>query len=213
MKIKDGETILFTGDSITDCGRTRPVGTADKDESGLGNGYVALLNSFIKTGYPELDITILNTGISGNRVTDLDERWQKDVVGLKPDWLSIMIGINDVWRQFDRPQMRQVTIDIYEETYRRLLKSIRHDLKGLVLMTPYLIEADHSFPMRKKMDEYGQIVRLLATEFDAVFIDVQAAFDRYLEHRPWQSLCNDRVHPQLSGHLIIAEAFRQAVLK
>jgi lysophospholipase L1-like esterase len=208
MKIENGQSILFTGDSITDCGRVRPVGFGN----GLGEGYVAFANSLLASFYPERSIRILNTGISGNRVIDLEARWQTDVLDLTPDWLSVMIGINDVWRQFDSPQdPNQVSIERYETTYRKLLEQTRRSLKGLVMMTPYFIEPNPSDPMRNLMDAYSMVVKKLAQEFDAVFVDVQAAFDQYLAHRPNQSLCGDRVHPNKTGHMIIAKAFLTAI--
>ena len=104
MKITDGQSILFTGDSITDCGRGYPVG----EKGRLGDGYVSFVDVLLGASDPQTHITILNTGIGGNRVIDLEKRWQKDIRRLKPDWLSVMIGINDVWRQFDRPELEQV---------------------------------------------------------------------------------------------------------
>ena len=208
MKIQNGDSILFIGDSITDCDRARPVGAG----AGLGESYVAFIDALLAAFYPERGITVLNTGGSGNRVTDLAARWQTDVLDLTPDWLSIMIGINDVWRQFDTPfDSNQVTIDKYETVYRNLLEQTRKNLKGLVLMTPYYIEANLSDPMRKRMDEYSEVVKKLAKEFDAVFVDTQAAFDNYLVHRPTQSLCGDRVHPNKAGHMVIAKSFLTAV--
>lgn len=208
MKIHDGQSILFTGDSITDCGRVRPVGTG----AGLGDGYVALVDSLLAAWYPERRIRVLNTGINGNRVIDLEMRWQTDVLDLAPDWLSVMIGINDVWRQFDNQHdPDQVTIERYETTYRKLLEQTRQGLNGLILMTPYLIEPNLSDCMREHMDAYGMVVEQLACEFDAVFVNVQAAFDLYLTHRPAQSLCDDRVHPNKTGHMIIALSFLTAI--
>jgi lysophospholipase L1-like esterase len=208
MKIQDGQTLLFIGDSITDAGRAYPVGL----RAGLGEGYVAFVDSLLSAILPERRIRVLNTGISGNRVTDLEARWQRDVLDLRPDWLSVMIGINDVWRQFDSAlDPGQVGIDRYEAVYRALLGRTRPALKGLALLTPYFIEANASDPMRKRMDEYGRVVKRLAAEFDAVFVDTQAAFDRYLAHRPSQSLCGDRVHPNKTGHMILAKAFLTGV--
>ncbi len=208
MKIQNNDSLLFIGDSITDCDRARPVGIG----AGLGESYVSFINALLSAFYPSRGITVLNTGGSGNRVTDLALRWQTDVLDLTPDWLSIMIGINDVWRQFDTPfDSNQVTIDQYETVYRNLLEQTRKNLKGLVLMTPYYIEANLSDPMRKRMNEYSVVVKKLAGEFDAVFVDVQSAFDKYLTHRPTQSLCGDRVHPNKAGHMIIAKSFLTAV--
>ena len=200
--------MLFTGDSITDCGRVRPVGM----DAGLGEGYVAFVDGLLAACYPQRRIRVLNTGISGNRVIDLEARWQTDVLDFKTDWLSVMIGINDVCWQFSKAlDPNQVGIERYESTYRKLLERTRPNLKGLVLMTPYFIEPNVSEPIRERMDAYGKVVERLAGEFNAVFVNVQAAFDLHLAHRPRQSLCGDRVHPNKTGHMIIAKSFLTAM--
>nr|VFJ92783.1 MAG: Lysophospholipase L1 [Candidatus Kentron sp. H]VFJ93867.1 MAG: Lysophospholipase L1 [Candidatus Kentron sp. H]VFK00381.1 MAG: Lysophospholipase L1 [Candidatus Kentron sp. H] len=208
MKLENGQSILFTGDSITDCERGYPVGADD----GLGEGYVAFADSLLATRYPERSIKVFNTGINGNTIIDLDERWHRDVLRLAPHWLSVMIGINDVWRQFDSfYDPHPLTIDRYEATYRRLLAGTRPTLQGLVLMTPYFIEPDPDNPTRQLMDAYGRVVKRLAHEFDAVFVDVQAGFDRYLAHRSARSLTYDGAHTNKTGHMIIARSFLTAM--
>lgn len=208
IKIKNGESILFIGDSITDCERDYPVGMS----IGLGEGYVAFVDSLLATLYPEDSIRVLNTGINGNRIVDLETRWQIDVLDLSPDWLSVMIGINDVWWQFrDQLDPDQVKIDQYETIYRKLLTQTRPNLKGLILMSPYLIEPNPSDPMRKHMDAYSKVVEKLAHEFDAIFVNTQSAFNRYLTHRSSQSLSGDRIHPNKTGHMIIANVFLEAI--
>jgi lysophospholipase L1-like esterase len=209
MKLQKGQTVLFTGDSITDCGRARPVGTMP---NGLGDGYVSHIQSLLSATYPSRNIVVLNTGNSGARVTDLEARWQDEILNYHPDWLSVMIGINDVWRQFDAPHLPvQITIDRYEAVYRKILALARPTLKGLVLMTPYYIESNPADPMRRMMDDYSKIVKKLAVEFDAVFVDTQAAFNSYMIHQPTQTLCGDRVHPNRPGHMVIARAFLTAM--
>ena len=99
MKIKSRQTLLMTGDSITDCERIRPLGFM---HGGLGNGYVSMVDTMLNAAYPAEPVRVLNTGIGGNRVINLADRWQEDVLAHEPDWVSIMIGINDVWRQFDK---------------------------------------------------------------------------------------------------------------
>ncbi len=207
MFLESGQTILFTGDSITDCHRNRPVG----EGLGLGSGYVSLLNSMLAAGKPERTIRVLNTGVGGDRVTDLEARWQREVLDLQPDWLSVMIGINDVWRQFDSQESFQVDVCMYEKTYRKLLAQARPRVDRLVLMSPFFIETDLSDPMRSMMDLYGGVVSELASEFDALFVDVQKAFDRHLHFRTAASLSDDRVHPNQTGHTIIANAFLSSV--
>ena len=208
MKIENGQSLLFTGDSITDCGRARPIGAG----TGLGNGYVAFVDSLLSVFYPQRRIRVLNSGIGGDRVINLEARWETDVLLLEPAWLAIMIGVNDVWRQFDNPlDPNQVALERYESVYRGMLDQARPKLQGLALMTPFYMELNRSDPMRERMDAYGLVVERLADEFDAVFVDVQAAFDLHLAHRPTQSLAGDRVHPNTTGHMIIAKAFLTAM--
>jgi lysophospholipase L1-like esterase len=143
----------------------------------------------------------------------LKVRWQDDVLNLKPDWLSIMIGINDVWRQFDTPKITEghVGLEEYETTLKELIHLARPNLKGLILCTPYFIEPNLQDAMRKRMDEYSDVVRKLADEFDAVLVDTQAAFDRILKVMHPMTLAWDRIHPDTSGHAIIAKCFLDAV--
>ena len=208
MKIKNRSTLLFIGDSITDTDRNRPVGERD----GLGTGYVSIVDGQLAARHPGTHIRVLNTGISGNRVIDLRDRWEDDVLALKPDWLTIMIGINDVWRQFDNPMLKeQVELDTFRTIYGELIKRTLPSLKGLVLLSPYFIEPNKDDPMRKMMDTYGQATKELAAEHGALFGDTQAAFDAYLKHNPSQTLCGDRVHPNRKGHTIIASTFLSAI--
>jgi lysophospholipase L1-like esterase len=207
MRLENRQTLLFMGDSITDCGRARPVGAG----WGLGNGYVSMVDALLGANYPETHVRVLNVGIGGDRVTDLEARWDADVLSLQPDWLSVMIGINDVWKQFSSAlEPKQVVLSRYREIYARLLGRTRNQLKGLVLMTPFYIEPNRAEPMRKMMDEYGAVVKELAAAHDAVFVDVQAAFDEWTKHNPSQRVAGDRVHPNATGHMIIARAFLKA---
>jgi lysophospholipase L1-like esterase len=156
---------------------------------------------------------VVNQGLSGNTVRDLKERWQRDVLDLKPDWLSIMIGINDVWRQFDSPRQKEshVYLDEYTATLKELVTQTRPLLKGLVLMSPYIIEPNKADPMRAQMDRYGKVVQDLAAKNDAIFVDVQAAFDAVTTHLHPMSLAWDRIHPGAPGHMVIARAFLKAI--
>jgi lysophospholipase L1-like esterase len=211
MKLQHNDKLVMIGDSITDCGRNRPVGEGAFDA--LGNGYVSLIDALLQSVYPERLIRVVNMGISGNTVRDLKNRWQTDVLDLRPDWLSVMIGINDVWRQFDHPRMPEihVRIDEYEETLRSLIAKTRPQVKGLVLMTPFYIEPNKNDAMRAMMDQYGQAVERIAREQDCLFVNTQAAFDRVLQSVYSGSLAWDRVHPNRAGHMVIARAFLQAI--
>lgn len=211
MIISGGSKLVMIGDSITDCDRAHPVG--EGRESALGTGYVSLVDALLKTAVPPANIRVINMGIGGNTVRDLQRRWQTDVLDLQPDWLSIMIGINDVWRQFDSPLQREghVSLAEYGRTLTQLVAATRPQLQGLVLMTPYFIEPNQNDPMRAMMDQYGQVVREIASAHDAILVDTQAAFDRVLASVHPMSLAWDRVHPNLTGHMILARAFLECV--
>ena len=210
MRLAVGDRLVFIGDSITDCGRRQPVGDG---RDALGTGYVSLVAAHLTAACPQQRVRVINVGTSGHTVRDLKARWQRDVLDLRPDWLSVMIGINDVWRQFDQPLMPEshVRLEEYEATLRELVAATRPRLRGLVLMTPYYIEPQRADPMRAAMDRYGAVVRQVASEHDAVFVDTQAAFDRVLQHLYPGVLAGDRVHPGLPGHMVLARAFLAAI--
>ncbi|WP_248927079.1 SGNH/GDSL hydrolase family protein [Paenibacillus hamazuiensis] len=207
---KDDKLVMI-GDSITDTGRLKPIGEGKNDA--LGNGYVSVVNAMLHTFYPQLGIRVVNMGISGNTTRNLVERWQTDVIDLKPDWLSIMIGINDVWRQYDRPTIREahVYLDEYRSNLDGLVKQTLPLVKGIILMTPYYIEPNKEDAMRRSMDQYGEAVREIAEKYGTRFVDTQKCFDSLLEHMYPATLAWDRVHPNLTGHMALARGFLDAV--
>ena len=207
LQISPHSRLVMIGDSITDCGRNRPQG--EGRDTALGTGYVSLVDVLLKANYPRQNIRIINMGISGNTVRDLRDRWQTDVLDQQPDWLAIMIGINDVWRQFDLPLQKEqhVLLAEYGRVLTDLVARTRPQLQGLVLLTPYFIEPNHVDPMRALMDKYGQVVKEVAAAHDAIFVDTQAAFDAVLADMHPMSLAWDRVHSNLTGHMVLARAF------
>ena len=211
MKIQKNSKLVMIGDSITDANRARPIGEGLFDA--LGKGYVSQVDALIGSTYPERGIRTINVGVSGNTVRDLQSRWQTDLLDLAPDWLSVMIGDNDVWRQFDLPWQKEkhVLIEEYEATLDALLKKTRPKLKALVLMTPFYIEPNKQDGMRAAIDRYGAAVKKLAKKHDGIFVDVQGAFDAALKHYYPATLSWDRVHPNHIGSMIIAKAFLNAI--
>lgn len=179
----------------------------------LGHSYVACAGALLNCMYPELHLRVINMGVSGNQVRDLDARWQTDVMDLKPQWVSVLIGINDVWRQFDCPQMPEthVSLQEYEETYARLIERTLPQVKGMILMTPYYMEPNRQDPMRARMDEYGAVVRKLADKYHLTFVDLQAGWDRLFQHMHSTNIAWDRVHPNQTGCMYIAKQFLQAI--
>ncbi len=211
MLFEKNDTVLFIGDSISDYERRRPVG--EGLFNAWGTSYVANAASLLSCMYPELGLRLINMGISGNQITSLEERWETDVMALKPDWVSVLIGINDVWRQFDSPQIPEhhVLPDVYAATYERLMERTLPHVKGMILMTPYFMEPNRADPMRVQMDEYGEIVRKTAEKYGQTFVDLQAAWDKLFVHMHPCNIAWDRIHPNQVGHMYIAKQFLAAV--
>ena len=212
MHIQSNNRLVFIGDSITDCGRRRPIGEGAFD-SALGNGYVSLIDAALASGYPDYGIKIINVGVSGNTVHDLKYRWASDVLALKPDWLSVLIGINDVWQQISRSNFigRNNSAHEFAHVLDQLIQQVRPSLKGLILMTPYYLETNLEDPMRVMMDHYGELVGEVAAAHDAILVDTQSNFDRILNWTDPLDLALDRIHLNLSGHMLLARAFLQHV--
>jgi lysophospholipase L1-like esterase len=211
LLIGEHSKLVMIGDSITDVSRAKPVGEGLNDA--LGHGYVAIVDAMLGAVYPDRWIRTVNMGISGNTTRDLKARWQTDVLDLKPDWLSIMIGANDVWRQYDLPMEteKHVYIDEYEKNLEELITQTKPSLKGLILLTPYYIEPNKQDAMRATMDKYGAVVKKLAAAHGAVFVDTQAAFDEVLKIYYPATIKWDRVHPNYTGSVVIARAMLNAI--
>nr|MDT0659319.1 SGNH/GDSL hydrolase family protein [Micromonospora sp. DSM 115978] len=205
MIFESGQRVVFIGDSITDCGR-RDVAAP------YGDGYVNMVRSFVTASHPGLGLTWLNRGVSGDTVRDLAARWQTDAIDTRPDWLSVKIGINDVWRAFDGRPDAAVGIEEYTDTLRSLLRgAVEATSCRLILAEPYLIEPDRGEPQRAETDRYGQVVRGLAEEFGAIGVRTQEAFDRVLAVSEPADWADDRVHPNPPGHAVIAQEYLAAV--
>jgi len=210
MILEKNAKLVMIGDSITDTGRTRPIA---EGRGTLGSGYVNLVNAFLYAFYPELNIRVVNMGISGNTSRDLKERWQSDVLDLHPDYVSVMIGVNDVWRQYDSPQLpeRHVYIEEYRENLEYLIKQTKDKVKEMIIITPFYIELNKDDLMRKTLLEYQAVCKELAEKYNLIFVDCQKEFDRVLQYQHSCLYAWDRVHPDTSGHLLIAKAFLNAL--
>ena len=213
MLLQQNDKLVMLGDSVTDCGRLMPVGEGVPGQLPFGNGYVNVVQGLLGAWSPQQRIRVVNMGVSGNQTRDVIARWKTDVEDQHPDWLSILIGVNDVWRIYDTPLMTElhVTVGEYEANMRWMLDRIRSRVKGLVLMTPYVINPDQTDPMRRTMDEFGAVCRSLAGEYDCQFVDLQAEFDDACRHLPPTYISWDRIHPTFMGHCLIARAFLRAV--
>ncbi|MGG3623441.1 SGNH/GDSL hydrolase family protein [Bacillus gobiensis] len=200
-----GDKVLFIGDSITESGKFG-------DPEGIGNGYVSIINMYVKEHYE--DVTILNKGIGGNRVTDLERRWERDVLQENPDWLSISIGINDVWRQIDNPKAEQIYPYMFEEIYGRLLIATKRRLTNtkIILMEPTIIKEDINSKGNKLLLPYVEIVQSLARQHEAILVPAHRVFLKELQKEKTQKLTSDGVHMNEAGNKLLADCWIQAVL-
>ncbi|WP_053365856.1 SGNH/GDSL hydrolase family protein [Bacillus sp. FJAT-27245] len=195
--------IVFIGDSITHW---------EKSESNpIGTGYVRLLHDYLKVTYPEWDMEIVNKGISGNRVSDLAERWNQDVLSLQPDFVSISIGINDVWRQLDSPEIEQIYPDRYEEIYESLLADLREKTNAaIILMEPTVIGEEIQSEGNRKLSPYVEIVHKLGERYGATIVPTHQAFISFLKKGKGYPLTLDGVHMNSMGNMLIAKTWIQA---
>ncbi|QNK55176.1 MULTISPECIES: SGNH/GDSL hydrolase family protein [Paenibacillus] len=197
--------VLFQGDSITDCGRNREVG------SSLGTGYANLIASEFGFKYPEKNVTFLNRGISGNRVVDLEGRWQEDCLDLKPTMVSIYIGINDTWRKYD--SNNPTSAESYYEGYRRLIINTKESLDAsLILIEPFVLPVpEDRRGWREDLDPKITAVRSLAEEFKTLYVPLDGLFAAASMSTGASYWAGDGVHPSPAGHGLIADAWLRAV--
>jgi lysophospholipase L1-like esterase len=202
MLIQGDDRILFTGDSITDCGRDR----ANPDH--LGFGYAAFTAARIQAKLASPQLKIFNRGIAGNRAADLLARVDADLLALKPTVLSILIGINDTWRRYDSNSPTDAAT--YARNYRTLLEKVTSTLKStrIVLLEPFLLHvpADrHAWreDLNPKIDE----ARKLALEFGAEYLPLDGIFAQAATKAPPAYWAADGVHPSAAGHALIAETW------
>ena len=207
MIFENYDRIVFAGDSVTDMGSTHPVGEGLADS--VGRGYVRVLESMFAAYYPEVFLRITNSGCSGNTSRDLLARFDRDVVDLKPDWVSICIGINDVWRQFDSPAIldSHVLPDEYESNLEKMILKVKDSVKGIFILSPYIIEPNTEDMMRKRIDEYVEISRRLAEKHGCVFVDFQRMYEKYCKTRHSSYSAWDRIHPNQIGATLMAKEF------
>ena len=204
IELKPSVSVVFIGDSITDAGRLEAAYRP------FGYGYVHFIAYRLLAKYPQYNLGIINTGISGNTIRDLNNRWQKDCLDYKPDILSILIGINDVCRQYTRPDAA-VPLDEYEITYKRLLSQVQENNNcRLVLMEPFMFCDDKTNPAYKTLQQYIRVVHTLAEKFNAVLVPMQKLIDKMIEQIPPEKFSDDMVHPYVWAHCWIAQRWLEA---
>lgn len=207
MIFQDRDRIVFAGDSVTDMGSQQPVGEGLFDN--VGHSYVRVIENMLAVYYPELSIRVTNSGISGNTSRDLLARFDRDVVSLNPDWVSICIGINDVWRQFDTPAIAdgQVMPDEYEQNVEEMILRVKDKVKGVFILSPYIMEPNSEDMMRHRMNAYVDICRKLAEKHGCVFVDFQKMYEKYCSIKHSSYIAWDRIHPNQIGATLMAREF------
>lgn len=208
--------ILFQGDSITDAGRSRDKEktSTPNNQPGLGNGYAWLAAAELLVGRPDDGLKILNRGISGHKVFQLAERWQADCLDLKPDVLSILIGVNDIWHSLEPKLGYKGTVEIYERDYHALLARTKKALPKvkLVVCEPFVLRCgavkDNWFP---EFDNYRSAAKRVADKQRAAFVPFQAMFDEAIKYAPPEHWAGDGVHPSPAGSALMAHFWVKAV--
>ena len=198
--LKPYSTVLFQGDSVTDCGRNKETGTD------LGQGYPAKIAAVWENLFPSSGIHFINRGISGNRVADLLSRYEKDFRDLKPDLISILIGINDTWRRYDKNDPTDARV--FGERYRTLLTGLKKDLPhaAILIIEPFLLGSKPERNLwREDLDPKIQVIRGLAKEYADFYLPLDGILTRYaVEGTSEIDMAADGVHPTPLGHGIIA---------
>jgi len=203
--IEDDALVLFQGDSITDAGRNYA------DGNDLGTGYAMLAAAWFSATYPEKRVRFINRGIGGNRACDLRARWQRDCLDLRPDWVSILIGVNDTWRRYDSND--PTPVEAFERDYRAILTAVRDRLRARrIICEPFLLPVpDDRITWREDLDPKITAVRRLAREFGVAYVPLDSLFAAAAARREPAFWLPDGVHPTPVGHALIAQAWLTAV--
>lgn len=209
IKLKKGSVILFQGDSITDAGRDKNIAEPNNSKA-LGKGYAAMVAGSLLGQYADLELKVYNCGISGNKIPDLAGRWQEDTLNLKPDVLSILIGINDLWHTVAFGSKYKGTVDDYEAGFRKLIEQTQSELPDvqIVMCEPFTLRAWPAF------DPYIERATKLAKEFKLTWVPFHSIFDKAAdsvgEERDTAFWLWDGIHPTIPGHALMADAWRAA---
>ncbi|QIB47997.1 SGNH/GDSL hydrolase family protein [Streptomyces aureoverticillatus] len=217
IAVRPGSTVMFTGDSITDCQRL-------ESEDGLGFGYPLRVAGEWGLRHPDRPVTWLNTGVGGHKVMDLEARWQTDVLDARPDVVSILVGVNDMgWHTLD-PKGYVIPVEEFEAGYDRLLAPLAEAGTKLILIEPFLlpirglVEAGHALmgeevrkQWRTDLDPKIQAVRKLARKYGAHLLDADDMFATLAATTGPEHWAADGVHPTPAGHAALAAAWLRLV--
>lgn len=202
--------ILFQGDSITDAGRNRSVAAAN-NAAALGAGYPLIAAAQLLRAHPDSGLELFNRGVSGDKVPALQARWEADTMALKPDILSILVGVNDLWHKLTGNYSG--TVADYESQYSSLLRSTRQalpEVRFLILEPFVLITGAVDAKWFPEFDERRAAAARVAEAAGATFVPLQSMFTQLAKSAPPSYWLIDGVHPTIAGHAAIAERWREA---
>ena len=206
----EGKVIVFQGDSITDCGRNRGVAEPNAPAA-LGTGYPFLVAAAVLAERAREGLRFYNRGVSGDKVPDLAARWSPDALDLKPDILSVLVGVNDFWHKLLRGYTG--TVRDYEDGYAALLETTRRALPSVrvLVLEPFVLRTGavdaRWFP---EIDERRAAAARVAERAGARFVPLQSVFDDLSRHAAPAYWAADGVHPTAACHAFIAERWRRA---
>jgi acyl-CoA thioesterase I len=203
--IKHNCTILFQGDSVTDADRSR------EDDAELGFGYPMMIDAWLSASHPDRSIRVLNRGISGNKSRDLVARWKEDCIDLKPDVVSILVGINDTWHGFNLND--PTSTEEYAANYRKILEWTRSETDAaIVMLEPFVLPIpEDRIAWRLDLDPKIHAMRALAREFGTILVPLDGIFAAASAQREPLFWTPDGVHPSQAGHALIAQSWLRAV--
>lgn len=204
--IRSDDLVLFQGDSITDAGR---CGSAD----GLGGGYVAMVRAMLTARHPDLRVKIANRGCGGDRTVELLARWRHDCLDIRPQVLSIKIGVNDVWRlRGEWAGQKFVPLADYRANYETLIAQAKAaGVRVLALVSPTTIAEENDSALSKHLDERAACVRELCAAHGGIYVPAREAMLRALKDQPGVRWTGDGCHPTNAGHALIAATWMQAL--
>lgn len=214
VSLNNNDVVLFQGDSITDSGRDKK-NTAANSVSCMGNGYALVAGSSLLVNNPDKNLQIYNKGISGNKVFQLADRWDADCLDLKPNVLSIFVGVNDFWHTITAKPPYTGTIETYRTDYKKLIDRTKQALPDvkLIICEPYAINGvkavtDDWYP---KFPEFQVAAREIADQYNAAFVPFQAAVDKAMKKAPGSYWSGDGVHPNMAGITLLAHTWLEAI--
>ena len=209
LLLKDGQRIVFVGDSTTDYGRR-------EEYAPHGNSYVPIVRGWVMAQAPQLQIEYFNRGTDGDTTIRLQDRWQEDVIELKPDWLSVLVGINDCY-QYIFHGRAELGPGPYAKRYESLLaQAVDQTGCSLILLEPFYFTRPPGVDEKQReafraLPEYIAAVHNLAQQFGARLIRTHQIGQEIVRHQGSDALCPEPVHPWPTGHAVIAHAIWQTL--